>query len=78
MFKNFFANKQNSTPLQELDELYRNTIQNLTIEQRLAYCQRLLERTKFELKSATLPETISAMKELESATLDEIKNLNKK
>ncbi|WP_419212633.1 hypothetical protein ACNR9Q_00555 [Maribacter sp. X9] len=68
----FFRSKAPScSPLVELDEIYSKAICQLPITTRREYCQRLIKRIKFELKTASCRQKKNSMKQIiKSATLE--------
>jgi len=61
--------------LHELDVIYKKAISQLPINEQKEYCERLLNRTAFELKRAKCKYEIQQLKELSRAAKAEISNL---
>lgn len=61
--------------LSEMDGLYKDTISAFDTEHRIAYCQRLIRRTQYDLKNTEEKQKKKALKELLSVAEKEISNL---
>lgn len=62
--------------LSELDCLYNQVISTLTEEMRTAYCQRLIERTRYDLGNTKNDKKRKSLEELLMAAEREICNLS--
>ena len=61
----------NCSPLCDLDDIYASAISQLPVRTRKEYCQRLIKRIKFELKTASCRQKKQQLKNIiESATLE--------
>ncbi|KAA2217210.1 MULTISPECIES: hypothetical protein [Maribacter] len=67
--------RPNNPPLVELDELYAKTMLELSVATRLDYCQRLLSRSKFELKQIRCRQKRKQLETLIKSTLTEISKM---
>ncbi len=61
--------------LSEMDVLYKDTISAFDTDQRIAYCQRLIRRTQFDLKNTQEKQKKKALKELLNVAEKEISSL---
>lgn len=61
----------NCSPLGDLDDIYANAICQLPITTKREYCQRLIQKIKFELKTASCRQKKQRLKQMiRSATLE--------
>lgn len=63
MFR-FFRNKSSHPSLQQLDCLYGQTVSQLPVQEQMAYCTRLIERTHYQLQQPSLKKDFKCLKEL--------------
>lgn len=61
--------------LSEMDGLYKDTISAFDTQHRIAYCQRLIRRTQYDLKNTEEKQKKKALKELLYVAEKEILNL---
>lgn len=74
-----FKTKNTHCPLlEDLDSLYGNSISQLPIRSRRQYCQRLIERAKFDLCSAHCKERKKQLQQLITSATTEIFTLDGK
>ena len=67
----FKVKTANCSPLGDLDDIYANAVCELPITARREYCQRLIKRIKFELKTASSRQRKQRLKKMiKSATLE--------
>ncbi|ASV28996.1 hypothetical protein [Maribacter cobaltidurans] len=67
----FRVKASSCSPLGDLDDIYACAISQLPIRTRKEYCQRLIKRIKFELKTASCRQKKQQLKKIiESATLE--------
>ncbi|MEC7265088.1 MAG: hypothetical protein VXW38_15220 [Bacteroidota bacterium] len=74
MFK-FLRNKPDCPPLCQLDQLYKHTISKLPINEKIAYCERLIESSRYHLVHACPKKDHEHFKILNEAAILEIKRL---
>lgn len=75
MFK-FLRNNAKSTSLPQLDQLYGQAICKLSVPEKIAYCQRLIESSRFQLAQACPKQDASHLRSLIEAADQEIHRLN--
>lgn len=75
MFK-FLRSESKKTPLAHLDELFKQTISKLPVNEQIAYCQRLIESSKYQLTQQCPKKDSSYLKGLILAADDEIQKLS--
>lgn len=79
MFRNLaWSLKQNTSPvcLSEVDCLYKETVSQLPICVRSAYCESLIHRSKFDLESTSCEDKKKSLTELIMAAQNEINHLS--
>lgn len=75
MFK-FFRNTPQQAPLGQLDHLYGQAIVKLSVKEKIAYCQRLIESSEFHLAQACPKKDATHLKSLIQAADQEIHRLS--
>jgi hypothetical protein len=63
--------------LSDVDSLYRDTISSFSTYDRIAYCQRLIQRAIFDLSEKTGTKDKEELQQLISAAEQEVHNLSK-
>lgn len=71
----YFKSTSSPTCLSEMDGLYKDTISGFDKEHRIAYCQRLIRRTQYDLKMTEEKHKKKALKTLMTVAEKEISNL---
>ena len=74
----YFKSSPQSVCLSEMDCLYKDTISKLTSDLRTAYCQRLIDCTKYDLVHTSEKEKRKLLGKLIMAAEQEIHNLSLK
>lgn len=74
MFR-FFRNKEAKTDLRQLDGLYQQTVCQLSVQEQIAYCNRLIDRTKYQLQQPCPKKDVKCLKNLLLAAITEINRL---
>ncbi len=72
----YLKQKPRTVCLSELDRLYKETISCLAMDVRTAYCQRLIERTRYDLGNMGVNEKKEPLEQLLLAAEREICNLS--
>ncbi|SFC20776.1 hypothetical protein SAMN04487891_107117 [Flagellimonas taeanensis] len=72
---NFFRNSSKKASLQQLDHLYMQAISKLSVNEKIAYCQRLIESSKYHLEQSCSKKDVPYLKSLIQAAGDEIHKL---
>ncbi|RIV46034.1 hypothetical protein [Flagellimonas pelagia] len=72
---NFLRNKPDCPPLCQLDQLYKHTISKLPINEKIAYCERLLESSRFQLSHSCPKKDLGHFKNLVLAAEAELQQL---
>ncbi len=75
MFK-FLRNNAESASLPQLDRLYQEAISKLSDSEKIAYCQRLIESSRFDLAQSCPKKDATHLKSLIEAADQEISKLN--
>ncbi len=73
---NFLRNKSDCPPLCQLDQLYKHTISKLPINEKIAYCERLIESSRFQLAHSCPKKDHGHFKSLLDAANEELKKLS--
>ena len=63
--------------LSEMDCLYKETVSQLPICVRSAYCESLIHRTKYDLEKASNDDTRESLSQLVEAAQNEMNHLSK-
>jgi|GEM_PF-4051780 hypothetical protein len=74
MFK-FLRNKPDCPPLCQMDQLYKHTISKLPINEKIAYCERLIDSARFQLAHTCPKKDLGHFKNLLSAAESELLQL---
>ncbi|KAB5491530.1 MULTISPECIES: hypothetical protein [Flagellimonas] len=72
---NFFRNSSKKTSLIQLDHLYMNAISKLSVNEKIAYCQRLIESSEYQLAQSCPKKDVPHLKSLITAADEEIHKL---
>ena len=75
MFK-FLRNTPENASLPQLDQLYGQAIIKLSVKEKIAYCQRLIESSQFHLAQACPKKDATHLKSLIQAADQEIHRLS--
>lgn len=75
MMLNFFRNSTKKTSLQQLDHLYMQAISKLSVNEKIAYCQRLIESSQYHLAQPCPKKDVPHLKNLIQAADEEIHKL---
>ncbi|MEW2921847.1 hypothetical protein AB1A65_10290 [Muricauda sp. ANG21] len=75
MFK-FIRLKSREVSLCHLDRLFGQTISKLPVKEQIAYCQRLIERSEYQLSQHCPKKDSEQLKDLISAATMEIQRLD--
>lgn len=67
-----------SVSLSDLDSLYRDTISSFSTNERIAYCQRLIQRAAFDLANVTGEKQKGELEKLISTAKQEVHNLSRR
>lgn len=71
-----FLLKSKCPSLSELDSIYQNAFSELPIFLRKEYCERLIDRSAYEIKQTKCPEEIKKLELFITAAKKEINSLN--
>lgn len=71
----YFKPNSRSVCLSEMDCLYKDIISDLAMDTRTTYCQRLIDRTKYDLENTREKEKRKALGQILMAAEQEIHNL---
>lgn len=75
MFK-FLRNNAENASLPQLDQLYGQAVSKLSVKEKIAYCQRLIESSRYQLAQSCPKKDIVHLKSLIAAADQEIHQLN--
>ncbi len=74
----FIRNKPKIASLCHLDDLFGQTISKLPVNEQIAYCQRLIESSKYQLSQNCPKKDTEQLKNLIAAANIEIQKLDSK
>ncbi|MFD2098840.1 hypothetical protein [Flagellimonas iocasae] len=74
----FIRFKPKEVSLCRLDDLFGKTISKLPVNEQIAYCQRLIESSKYQLSQSCPKSDSEQLKDLISAATFEIQRLDSK
>lgn len=77
MFK-IFRNNSPTPSLHQLDQLYGQTICECSLQEQMAYCERLIERSRYQLERPCPKTESNHCKALLSAANTELEQLKSK